>query len=108
MQPRQRPQRGQCDGADPEQRGQHLWLLARRHERRRTEHDHQQHRQLDNCGRCFHQPRHPRVQALQEAPRRAPTGAERNLIDHIGRKRAQMEEQLVQRRQCMQAARAEA
>ena len=73
-----------------------------------AEYDHQQHRELEHRGRPLHEPRDPGLEPLQQAPGRSALRAERNLVDQVGRERAQVEEQLVQRRECAQAARPQA
>ena len=84
------------------------WRSRGTRPRRCAEYDHQQHRELEHRGRPLHEPRDPGLEPLQQAPGRSALRAERNLVDQVGRERAQVEEQLVQRRECAQAARAQA
>jgi hypothetical protein len=84
-----------------------LRLLIGRHQRRRAEQQQQEHRQLHERRRALHQPREPRVHALQEPPGPGAADAERDLVDDVGRERAQVEEELIQRGQRPQSPLAE-
>ena len=83
-------------------------MLIRRYEGGRTESDEQQHRQLQQRGRPFEQPRRPRMQPLQHAKRAAAAGGQRDLIDHIASQRAQVKEELIRGRQRAHAPRLQA
>ena len=106
-QPAEGGQRRQADGGGREQRRQDVAHLIGRHQRHDAEQHQEEHRQLNERRRPLHQPREPGVHALQHAPRRATADAERDLVDDIRRERAQVEEELIERRQRAPAAGAE-